>query len=273
MATKILILSGFIQYELKMVLKDFDRELISQKIENFIKEKFDESGANKLIIGLSGGLDSSVTASLCKRAVGTDDVLGVALPVKASSRSPKKIAEFLGINFEEIDLGGIFLELIDLLKNRCDHFSEQKLALGNLKARLRMIILYYHSNALDGLVVGTGNKSELTIGYFTKFGDGAADIFPIGDLYKTQVREMAKYLDLPDEIIEKKPSAGLWEGQTDEAEIGYSYSEIDETLDVLKENGISVAREKFDDELVNDLLEMKKESHHKREKPSICEVF
>ncbi|PTD94625.1 NAD(+) synthetase [archaeon SCG-AAA382B04] len=256
-----------------MKLRDFDRELVAKEIERFINEKFEDSGSDKLIIGLSGGIDSSVTSALCKNAVGSENVLGISLPINESSNRPQKIANQLGIDFEEIDIEDSFLSTLKVLETKCSHFSDKKVSLGNMKARLRMVFLYYHANSLNGLVVGTGNKSEMQIGYFTKYGDGAADLFPIGDLYKTQVKEMAKYLNIPEQIIEKKPSASLWEGQTDEKEIGYSYSKLDQILMELDtKEEVDDIRDEFGEEAVNDVLEMKKRSNHKRKKPPICEI-
>jgi NAD+ synthase len=143
--------------------------------------------------------------------------------------------------------------------------GDDRVAQGNIKARLRMIVLYYYANSHQYLVCGTGNKTELTLGYFTKFGDGASDVLPIGDLYKYQVRDIARELGVPEKIIEKVPSAGLWPGQTDEKEIGFSYKDLDETLQALKECRAS-------GDCAQKLQEMIAHSEHKRQPPKICVV-
>ncbi len=258
------------------MLEEFNKKGVVDKITGFIEERYEESNSNKLIIGISGGIDSSVTASLSKMAVGEENVLGVSLPITKESDLPKKFADSINIDFEEIGLSSSFNEIFNKLKGNCRHFDGERISLANIKARLRMIFLYYHSNVLDGLVVGTGNKSELSIGYFTKYGDGGVDFFPIGDLYKSQVYVLAEYLDLPEEIIEKEPSAGLWEGQTDENEIGYSYDVLDEVLYSLEQGMNEDEIQKqfgHNSDVIEDIKEMKRCSKHKRENPPICSVF
>ena len=136
-----------------------------------------------------------------------------------------EIAQKLGIDYKEIAIDSILNEYLSMTQ-----LEEDELSIGNLKARIRMTIIYYYANAKNYLVSGTGNKSEILIGYFTKYGDGACDIEPIGDLYKNDVYELAKFLNVPQEIVEKPPRAGLWNNQTDEEEIGMSYDLIDQIL-------------------------------------------
>ncbi|KAF5083387.1 NAD+ synthase [Methanobacterium aggregans] len=210
-----------------------DEKKTAELICNFLKDNLNQSKTEGAVIGLSGGLDSSTTAYLCARAFGKDKILGIIMPSETTSREDVqdavKVAESLGIEYETVEVDG----LIEPFKDLCSHSDEgynTVLAGANLKARIRMMILYYHANAMKRLVVGTGNRTELLVGYFTKYGDGGVDILPIGDLYKNHVRALASYLQVPVEIIEKAPTAGLWAGQTDEDELGMKYETLDRLL-------------------------------------------
>jgi NAD+ synthase len=179
-----------------------------------------------VVFGLSGGIDSGVVACLAKKALG-DRTLGLILPchsLKKDIEDAYRISRQLDLAVKEIDLGKIYDFLIKALP------TDGPLARANIGPRLRMIVLYYFANLKDYLVAGTGNKSEIMVGYFTKYGDGGVDILPIGDLLKSEVRQMARYLGIPEDIITKPPSAGLWKGQTDEEEMGISYEELDTLL-------------------------------------------
>lgn len=227
----------------------------SKKIAGFIKKKVKDAGAKGVVVGLSGGLDSAVVAKLSVKALGKDKVLGLIMPSPTTNLEDTKDAEefarSLGIPYKKIPLQSIleafraFLEL-------------DRAAYGNLMARTRMMLLYYYANLNNLLVVGTGNKSELSIGYFTKYGDGGCDILPIGDLYKTEVRELAGKLGIPKKIIEKIPTAGLWDGQTDESDMGVTYEELDRVLSGKAKN--------------KRVQQMVKASEHKRRMPEICKI-
>lgn len=200
--------------------------VLAGRISEWIRQKVKEAGAEGVVVGISGGVDSSVVASLAKKAVG-EKVLGVIMPCHSEPLDEKyawRVAEKLKIETERVVLDSLYDRFSDLLP------SGKRLALANLKARLRMATLYYFANNLNYLVVGTGNKSEISVGYFTKYGDGGCDILPLGDLLKTEVRELARVLELPEEIINRVPSAGLWKGQTDEGEMGLRYEDLDEIL-------------------------------------------
>jgi NAD+ synthase len=174
------------------------------------------AGAEGVVLGMSGGVDSSVVAVLAKKGLG-DGVLGLILPCHSDPTDvehAQRVATKFDIKTEYVDLTPIFGCLLKTLP------PGGRLAVGNLKPRLRMATLYYYANSRNYLVMGTGNKCELACGYFTKYGDGGVDILPLGDLLKTQVRKLACELGIPEEIITKPPSAGLWEGQTDEGEMG-----------------------------------------------------
>lgn len=199
-------------------------------IESFIRHHLEDSGARGLVLGMSGGLDSSLVAKLCAEAVGPDKVVGVwsgeGPPRDAEYRDARGWAKALHIELRRYDIA----PLVAGFRRALRIGKDERIALGNVKARVRMILLYYVANAEGRLVMGTGNKSELATGYFTLFGDGGADFLPIGDLYKTQVREMAAFLEVPRKILEKVPTAGLWPGQTDEGELGVRYEDLDRVL-------------------------------------------
>ncbi|MCI4371732.1 MAG: NAD+ synthase, partial [Thermoplasmata archaeon] len=198
-------------------------------IQAFIAHSVRESGRKGVVLGLSGGIDSALVARLCADALGAARVLGVALPDGKGGkdlRDARNFAKAIGIQFRVLNIGPIAVAF----ERRLKVTPTDAVPRGNLRARARMAVLYYIANAEDRVVMGTGNKSEILVGYFTKWGDGGADFLPIGDLYKTQVREMAQSLSLPTEIVDKIPTAGLWPGQTDEGELGISYDELDRIL-------------------------------------------
>jgi len=209
-----------------MDYKQVDFRQIATTLQNGIKEFLGDKNA---IIGISGGIDSAVVATLCVNAVGKKRVIGVQMPYGEQSVVDGDILiKHLGIKTEYvIDIKST----INCFKGRLWMLlPDDKLMYGNIRARTRMIILYAFANSHNGLVMGTSNKTEFLLGYFTKFGDGGCDLEPIGDLYKTEIFELAKYLGVPECIINKKPSAELWDGQTDEGEIGMSYAEMDGIL-------------------------------------------
>lgn len=194
-----------------------------------IKDYFKKNSYKKAVIGLSGGIDSSLSAYLIAKAIGNNSLFGILMPEigltqKSSIDHAIKIANIIKIRYT-IQPINEFLKPFNKLK-----WEQNKIAAMNTKARIRANILYNYANANNALVVGTSNKSEILLGYFTKYGDGAADIEVIGDLYKTDVYKLAKFLKLPKEIIEKQPTAELYHGHTDEAELGASYEEIDKIL-------------------------------------------
>lgn len=203
---------------------------VADKLSKWILEETRKAGARGVVLGLSGGIDSAVVAGLAVR-VFPDSTLGILMPCHSlpeDMEHAKMVAEVFGVEHKTVDLSQTFDNMVALYGEAPG--PEGKLAAANIKPRLRMITLYYHAQARNALVLGTGNRSELTIGYFTKHGDGGVDLLPIGSLVKLQVRELAAYLGVPQVIIDKAPSAGLWSGQTDEDEMGITYEALDQYI-------------------------------------------
>ncbi|WP_066351942.1 NAD(+) synthase [Fervidicola ferrireducens] len=202
------------------------RELCNALVD-WLREKVHEAGARGAVFGLSGGIDSAVVGVICKKAF-EENCLGLIMPCYSDPKDEEdaiRVAEGFGIPYKKIVLNSVFDNFTAILDK-----TDNKTAVANIKPRLRMITLYYYAALNNFLVVGTGNKSELTVGYFTKYGDGGVDLLPLGNLVKRQVRELARYLEIPQDIIEKPPTAGLWEGQTDESEMGITYDQLDEYI-------------------------------------------
>ena len=238
---------------------------VADRIPDWIASVVSEAGARGAVVGLSGGIDSAVTAALCAKALGKDNVLGVIMPCESDRRDAEDamhVAIKLGIPTMTVRLDKPFSALAEELG------SAPGLARANLKPRLRMAALYHYANSMSYMVVGTGNMTEFMVGYFTKYGDGGADILPLGGLYKTQVRALARELGLPQRIIDRPPSAGLWEGQTDEGELEISYEELDRALKAVESgNGNGIAPE-----TLARVKEMVNRSAHKRTCAQVCEV-
>jgi len=217
---------------MKTIIPPLNYDAALSRILEFIKDKVHDAGLSGVVIGLSGGVDSSVTVTLAVKALNKDKVHGLILPDKRTT--PKEdiddaieIAKNLGIKFHIIEISKVYDSLADLMPF---YSPDNNIANGNIRARIRMIMLYYYANINRLMVCGTSDKSELLLGYYTKYGDGGSDILPIGDLYKTQVRILAKKLGLPEKIYLKPSSPRLWPGQTAENELGLSYEIIDTIL-------------------------------------------
>lgn len=235
---------------------------LAGKIVRWLQEQVAEGKAKGLIVGLSGGLDSSVVAVLAKKAF-PQNTLGLIMPCFSSSLDPEYaslVARKFNIPAQIVDLTPVLNEFYRQLEKKSYTPGKQDLPAANLRPRLRMTTLYYFANKLNYLVVGTGNKSEISIGYFTKYGDGGVDLLPLGNLLKTQVRELAKALAIPEEIIRRVPTAGLWEGQTDEGEMGITYEELDYTIKALETGTPELCREGP----LYKVKELIKKSQHKR---------
>ncbi|WIV10737.1 NAD(+) synthase [Proteiniborus sp. MB09-C3] len=223
-------------------------------IVRWIRDRVEESGSKGLVFGLSGGIDSAVVAALAKKAF-PDGALGIIMPCHSNPEDEEHarlIADALNLETKKVDLSSIY----DLFLSKLEK-TDNILALSNIKPRFRMTTLYYYAQVKRYLVAGTSNKSEYTVGYFTKHGDSGVDILPIVDLLKEEVFELARYLNIPDIVINKPPTAGLWENQTDENEMGFSYKELD---------GYIKTGEASDN--IKDRIEtMYKRSEHKRRFP------
>jgi NAD+ synthase len=242
---------------------DEDRSCALGRIEQMIRYIVWSSGGRGIVVGLSGGVDSSVAAAMCCRAVSSENVLGLTLPTSVTSREDirdaRALSSMLGIRHEIIDIEPI----LDAYRS-IPGFFESPVLMGNIMARTRMTVLYYYANRENRLVCGTSNRTEYLLGYTTKFGDNAADFQPIIHLYKSGVFEAARDLGIPEAIIAKAPSAGLWQGQKDEEELGISYGEIDRALESLERNGWQAgtpAEEK--------VLTLVKKAEHKRKTQSL----
>ncbi len=235
---------------------------LKDRVVSWIRYQVREARAEGAVLGLSGGLDSSVVGVLCKEALG-DRALGLILPCESTEEDLSHallVAQKFGLGTETVDLTDLYRTFLDLLP------EGDLLSRANLKPRLRMATLYYFANSLNYLVVGTGNRTELEVGYFTKHGDGATDILPLGGLYKVEVRRLAEQLGIPEEIRKKPPSAGLWKDQTDEGELGIAYERLDSIL-VSLGRGEELAGFKPEEvQLVRDMIAR---SEHKRRPPRV----
>ena len=212
------------------MMRELNYKKLATEIEIWIKNYINSANAKGVVLGLSGGIDSAVTAALCANALGKENVLGLGLPIESIPQDledAKHVANYLGISFAISDLTSVYTELVKVLPS---DIQANQMALANIKPRLRMTTVYYVGQSLGYLVGGTGNRAEIAIGYFTKYGDGAADFEPLASLYKYEVREIARILKIPEKIVDKAPSAGLWPDQTDEGEIGMTYDLLDEIL-------------------------------------------
>ncbi len=241
-------------------------------IKEFIRQKVEEGGDHGVVVGLSGGIDSAVTSKLCVEAVGPEKVLNLFMPCKVSSMQDKEdaqaFAESLGTAFKVVDIQ----PALDAFTEMMIDAKSQRQCMGNIMARSRMIVLYYHANSLDRVVIGTSNKSELLMGYFTKFGDGGADFCPLGDLYKTEVRQLAREIGVPESVVMKAPSAGLWADQTDEIEMGITYEDLDQILFGIERGQTAeqiVEETGFSWELVRMVWDKHIHTAHKRKMPLI----
>ncbi|OFO26231.1 NAD(+) synthetase [Fusobacterium sp. HMSC064B11] len=254
--------------KLDLNLKEVHSELVE-----FLRESFKKAGFSKAVLGLSGGIDSALVAYLLRDALGKENVLAIMMPYKSSNpdslNHAKLVVEDLGINSKTIEI----TDMIDAyFKNEKEATS---LRMGNKMARERMSILFDYSSKENALVVGTSNKTEIYLGYSTQFGDSACALNPIGDLYKTNIWDLSRYLKIPNELIEKKPSADLWEGQTDEQEMGLTYKEADQVLyRMLEENKKveEVLAEGFNKDLVDNIVRRMNRSEYKRRMPLIAKI-
>ncbi|MBN1180393.1 MAG: NAD+ synthase [Anaerolineae bacterium] len=235
----------------------------SDQIVIWLREYAKAARTSGFVFGLSGGVDSAVVAALAARAVGPERTLGVLMPCQSlpeDARLGRLVAETFHIPLENVPLDAAYEALLATLPP-----SDVSMAAANIKPRLRMITLYYLAQSHDYLVIGSGNKTELSVGYFTKYGDGGVDLLPLGDLNKTQVWSLARELHVPKEIVDRPPTAGLWPGQTDEGEMGITYAELDRVL-AGESAGISAAK-------LEKVRQMVTTSAHKRSMPPVFDCW
>lgn len=246
-------------------------EKTAKTITSFIKTTVKDAGFSRVVIGLSGGVDSSTTCYLAIKALGANNVYTAVLPYGSLDKQGVKDARLI-IDKLKLPESNVFVIDIKPFVERTVVYDPQmdKLRLGNIAVRLRMILLYDLAKKLDTLVIGTENKTEYLLGYFTRFGDEASDIEPIRGLYKTQVKQLAKYLAVPDKIIKKDPSAGMWLGQTDEGEFGFSYEQADQILFLFHDKKCSfsqIVKQGLDKEVVKKVLRRAKDNEFKHKLP------
>jgi NAD+ synthase len=248
-------------------------ELVAEILCRFIRTEIRRAGFQRAVVGLSGGIDSSVVTFLCARALGAENVLAVTMPYKTSSEATRRdshaVIEQLGVRTVDVPIS----EQVDAYFAQFPDASQLRRA--NMCARQRMTVLYDQSAAFEALVAGTSNKSELLLGYGTQFGDMASAINPVGDLYKTQLYHLAAHLGVPQAILGKEPTGDLWIGQTDEGELGFSYAEVDRLLVLLVDRRwrrAELLEAGFAAEFVDRVLTMVRRSHYKRRMPVIAKL-
>lgn len=276
-----------------------DPRAVADRLQGFIQRSVSSAGADGVVVNLSGGIDSSLSATLATRALGSDRVTGLILPTDANRDrnidDARRLAEELVIDYRVIEIQELldtFVKTVSSetreapgnpLDNRRgtmtvpvkhrDDFTE---AVGNVAARLRMVIAYFEANTTNALVLGTGNRTEFLLGYFTKYGDGGVDILPIGELFKTEVRQLARALDIREALVTKEPTAGLWAGQADEVELGAPYEELDTILWNLEEVGADIdtiaETTGTDVETIEQFRRMVADASHKRQMPPTPDV-
>ncbi|WP_225335687.1 NAD+ synthase [Halomicrobium urmianum] len=257
---------------LDLTLSEAELEAHREHITSFIADVTDAAGVDEAVIGLSGGIDSTLTSHLAVEALGAENVFGLVMPSEANSEAnmsdaERVASELLDIDYEVIEINPI----VDAFLEGYPDAEGDQLAVGNLQVRSRAVFNYLVANHRDALVLGTGNRSESLVGYFTKYGDGAVDCHPIANLYKAQVRQLARHVGVPDDLAEKTASAEMWIGQTDEAEMGVDYPTLDSVLAIHVKGGVSktaTAREiGVDEAAVERVRELYERSQHKRQVP------
>lgn len=256
-----------------MIDLSINTDLATKILTGFIKIEVERAGFSRVVVGLSGGIDSALSAYLAVRALGAENVLALRMPYRTSS--PDSM-EHAGLMIETTGMQSLTVEITDMVDPLFNKFPDMgNVRRGNVMARQRMIILYDQSVVFNGLVLGTGNKTELLLGYSTLYGDSASALNPIGDLYKTQVRQLARALEIPSVIIEKPPSADLWIGQTDEDELGFTYEKVDRLLYLMVDRRYSLedcVDAGFERQFVDRVYKRMERYHYKRVLPPIAKI-
>ena len=244
-----------------------------QILTDFIRSEVTRVGFQRVVINLSGGLDSALSCALAAEAMGAENVIALRLPYRTSSQDSLEHAQLMIDQFKVQSQTIDITEIVDPLIERDPEMSKTRK--GNIMARARMIVLYDQSEAFKALPIGTSNKTEILLGYSTMWGDMASAVNPIGDLYKTQVRQLSRAMDIPHAIIDKPPSADLWVGQTDESELGFTYEQVDKLLYLLVDhrfNARECVEEGFDEAFVNAVIKRVQRNQFKRMMPPIAKV-
>jgi len=248
-------------------------DLVRGILTSFIKSEITRIGLSRAVIGLSGGIDSAIVAYLAAEALGPQNVLCVRMPYKTSAQDSLDHAQLV---IDDLGVQALTLPITDMADGLIAKQPEiTNMRKGNIMARCRMIALYDQSEAFKGLVIGTGNKTEILLGYSTLFGDSACALNPIGDMYKTQIRQLSRAIGVPQPIIAKAPSADLWTGQTDEGELGFTYAEVDKLLYLLVDQRYSpdeCIEAGFDEGFVRTVVKRIQRNHFKRVMPPIAKV-
>lgn len=257
---------------LDLELSETELEARREHIVAFIHEQVSTAGADGVVIGLSGGIDSTTTAYLAVEALGANSVHGLIMPSRANREANMSDAERVA---SELEMEYDILEIDRIAESFFEAFpagADDQLAAGNVRVRCRAVLSYFVANYEDALVLGTGNRTEALVGYFTKYGDGAVDCHPLGNLYKQQVRQLARHLGVPTDLVEKTPTAGMWADQTDEDELGIQYDTLDAILALTVDGGVPpataadiLAGVSKDD--IKHVRELYKSSKHKRRQP------
>jgi NAD+ synthase len=250
-----------------------DTDLARKILTGFLHTEITRAGFGRAVVGLSGGVDSALSCYLAAEALGPENVLAVRMPYRSSSPDSMEHAQLV---IDDLGIKSLDFEITGMVEVLFERFPDaNQIRRGNAMARARMIVLYDQSEAFEGLVVGTGNKTEILLGYTTLFGDSANALNPIGDLYKTQVRQLARAVSVPAEILQKPPSADLWAGQTDEDELGFTYDQVDQLLYLLVDERYSpeeCVEAGFAKNFVKDVVERIRCNHFKRVLPPIAKL-
>ncbi len=252
---------------------NINTDLAREILVGFVKSEITRAGFSRAVVALSGGIDSALSCVLAVQALGPENVLAVRMPYKASSRDSLDHAQLL---IDQLGVQSRTIEITDMVEPLINLDPEMsKVRKGNLMARARMIVIYDQSEDFKGLVVGTSNKTEILLGYSTLYGDSASAINPIGDLYKTQLRQLSRALNIPEPIIGKPPSADLWAGQTDETELGFTYEDVDRLLYLLVDQRYmpqEAIEAGFDEKFVNTVVARIRRFQFKRMPPPIAKI-
>lgn len=258
---------------------DFERALainpsvVEQVLTSFVRNELTRHGFTRAVVGVSGGVDSAVACALSARALGPENVLAIRMPHRDSSQDSLDHAQLL---IDQLGVESATISITEMVDGYLEQVGDiNRNRRGNVMARARMIVLYDQSAATDALVIGTGNKTEILLGYTTLYGDSASAINPNGDLYKTQLRQLAAHLDIPKAITEKPPSADLWPGQTDEGELGFTYERVDQLLFLLIDERYSseeCQEAGFQRDFIAEVIKRIRQTQYKRVMPPIAKI-